>query len=404
MNLLTCLKGAGAGALACAAALLTTQVASAQSMEWPKNLPRTIVWTSYDVGGAGYNMTAAMGHTMSQHAGLTVRVIPSGTDPGRQLPVATGRAHFGFFGAASFLSTEGVMEFAAPDWGPQRLRLLAVAWDKFNTGVMSCAGDAGIKTIFDVKGKRLAWVHGGAALNLNLTAFLHAANYTWDDVQKVEFPSFAATMRAIREGDVDCVTGSTNTAGIYELANSPRKYQPAHMPRPEENPDAWKRLQSVAPYFSFNEGTIGAPPVSPENPHIGATYGYPIVAAYDRQDPELVYHQTKLIVELEPHYRNAFPGLGGFAAENQRLSWVIPYHEGAVRYFKEIGRWTAEDQANNDLLIKRQDLLTEAWDKALAEREAQKVKVSDFPKLWMQIRAEALEAAGMNPYWKDIFW
>ena len=47
--------------------------------------------------------------------------------------------------------------------------------------------------------------------------------------------------------------------------------------------------------------------------------------------------------------------------ERQVFDWSGPYHEGAVRYFKEIGVWKPAHQRNNDMLIKRQKVLAQAW-------------------------------------------
>ncbi|MPZ87827.1 MAG: TAXI family TRAP transporter solute-binding subunit [Nitriliruptorales bacterium] len=366
-------------------------------------MPDTVVWTAYDVGSAGYSQSASIGHAMGGE-GITLRVIPGGNDVARQSPLLGGRAHFGALGIASFLSQEGVMEFSETEWGPQSVRILGAAWADFNTGIASCAGDVGIATVDDLEGKRLAWVVGAPALNLNMTSFLAAADLTWDDVERVEFPSFGAATRAALENQVDCYVASTNSGNAVELSESPRGFQPAHLPRPEEDPDAWDRLLSEAPYWEFNEATIGADPVSEEEPHIGSTYGYPIITTYDVQDPGLVYEQARLIYELLPEYEDAYPGNDGFALEAQRFEWVMPYHEGAVRYFEEQGVWTDEMEAHNQALIERQEVLAAAYDRALSELEEEQLTAEEFPDLWMEIRAEELTGAGFEPYWEDVFW
>ena len=39
----------------------------------------------------------------------------------------------------------------------------------------------------------------------------------------------------------------------------------------------------------------------------------------------------------------------------------MPYHPGAIRYFKEIGVWTGDHQAHTDRLLERQKLLQATW-------------------------------------------
>ena len=328
-------------------------------------MPKTLAWTAYDVGSAGYIQAASIGHAMAKKEGITLRVVPAGNDVSRQAPLAAGRVQFGALGAGSFLSQEGVLDFSNTDWGPQAVRILGAAWGDFNTGNVAAAADAGIKTVFDLKGKRLAWVAGAPALNANMEAFLACANLTWDDVKKTDFPSWGASARAVIEGTADAFIASTNSGLVYELAASPRKYVAPSVPSPKEDPDCWKRLKKVAPHFEYNEASIGAGDISKENPHKGATYGYPIITTYASQNADLVYHQTRMIYDFLPEYVGAHPGNAGFALDKQSLTWVMPYHEGAIRYFKEKGVWKPEMQQHNDRLVKRQEVLQQAWDRAI---------------------------------------
>lgn len=380
---------------------LAAVVAAAAVPADAQRMPRTIVWTAYDVGSAGYIQSASIGHAMAKKEGVTLRVVPAGNDVSRQAPLAAGRAQFGALGIGSFLSQEGVFEFGASDWGPQPVRILGAAWGDFNTGNVAAAGDTGAKTVFDLKGKRIAWVVGAPALNQNMTAFLACANLTWKDVQKLEFPSWGAAGRAVIEGKADAFIASTNSGVVYELASSPRKYMAPAVPSPTEDPACWQRLKKAAPYFEYNVASVGAPPISKDHPHKGATYGYPIITAYASQPADLVYQQTRMLYELLPEYRDAHPGNDGFALDKQRLTWVMPYHEGAIRYFKEKGVWTAAMQQHNDGLVKRQQVLAQAWDRALGEAAEKKLKVKQIPAHWFKVRAAALRAAGLEPYWED---
>ena len=73
----------------------------------------------------------------------------------------------------------------------------------------------------------------------------------------------------------------------------------------------------------------------------------------------------------------------------------MPWHDGAIRYFKEIGLWTDAHQKWNDQLVKRQDVLAAAWTKAKAGTYANDAA---FTAAWMKTRADALTAAGFEPY------
>ena len=72
---------------------------------------------------------------------------------------------------------------------------------------------------------------------------------------------------------------------------------------------------------------------------------------------------------------------------------MAPFHPGAVKALKEAGVWTAEDQAHNDALIKRQGVLAAAW-KAYEASNPPSDKAEHL-KGWMAARKDALAKANM---------
>ncbi len=56
-------------------------------------------------------------------------------------------------------------------------------------------------------------------------------------------------------------------------------------------------------------------------------------------------------------YKDGAPGAEGMALSLQNFQWVVPYHDGAIRAFKEKGVWTDAAQKHNDGLIKRQQVM-----------------------------------------------
>ena len=75
---------------------------------------------------------------------------------------------------------------------------------------------------------------------------------------------------------------------------------------------------------------------------------------------------------------------------------MVPYHKAAVRYYKELGVWSAAHTVHNDRLIERQNVLIEAW------RVLQSLDISsdeEFESLWLQLRKQRLAAAGFDAVW-----
>ena len=373
-------------AAALAAALLFAGAATAQV-----KLPPTISWSAYDVGSGGYNQAVAIGNALKQKYNVSLRVLPGKNDVSRNLPIREGQVQFSANGVGgAYLAQEGVFEFGAPSWGPQPIRgLMLNTSDQVLTVV--AAGDAGVRTIADLKGKRVAWVIGSPALNQNITAMLAFAGLTWDDVRKVEFGGFGAAMDGIINNQVDAAFTSSISGKAYQIAKSPRGL--VYPVISHKDKAGWARMNAVAPFFFPFMGTEGAE-LSKDKPAESATYPYPILMTYASQDADLVYNMTKAMVETYDMYKGAAPGNAGWAVDRQNFAWVIPFHDAAIRFWKEMGQWKPEHQAHNDKLLQRQKVLAAAW------AEVKKGSHADdkaFVTVWQKRRAAALTQAGFDP-------
>ena len=371
------------------AAALALQPAHAAD---PK-LPDTMAWSAYDVGSGGYNQAVAIGSALKNKYGVNLRVIPGKNDVSRMLPLKTKKLDFVANGVGSYMAQEGLYEFGGKEWGPIPARLLMTNISS-QTLAMITAADTGVKTVADIKGKRVSWVIGAPALNQNLTAILAFAGLTWDDVQKVEFGGYGASLDAIVNNQSDAGFSVSVSGKAYALEKSPRGIVYPVMPASDK--EGWKRVQAVGPYFVPTKATDGAG-ISPDKPIETAVYPYPILTTMADRKADDVYAVMQAMDETYPMYKDAAPGNYGWGLDRQNLEWVVPYHEGAIRYFKEKGMWTDAHQKHNDMLIKRQQVLADAWKKVLA----QNLEGDAHMAAWQRARASALRDAGMDVVIED---
>jgi TRAP transporter TAXI family solute receptor len=360
-------------------------------------MPDPVIFTSLDVGSAGYIIAASIADAIKQKQGTTVRVVPSGTDVGRLSLLTSGRAHVAFWAVGPWLAQEGVMDYAVPEGGPQTLRQI---WGGKGTQG-SCwvtTKSSNIKTMADIKGKKVVWIVGSPTLDLMSRSLLAFAGLTVDDIVKVEAASAGAGTRLLLDGKADAIASSTNAAFCYQLESTPQGvYFP---PMPNNDNDAWARLLSTMPGLIKTKATEG-PGLSEANPVDSAFMPNPTVVCVDKTSVDLVYQLTKTMAELYPVYSaSKAPGIGQFDVANLVLESSIPWHDGAIKYFKEIGKWTPAAQQAQDVLLARQKVLMDAWDKTSAEAAAQKVTLANFPALWMKNRNAGLEAAKMASFFK----
>jgi TRAP transporter TAXI family solute receptor len=352
-----------------------------------------MAWTAYNLGSTGYNQAVAIGAMLRDKYNVTLRVIPGQNDVSRLLPLKTGRVDFTANGVATYFAQEGMFQFANPEWGPQPLRLLMTSNGLSNQGV-AVAADTGITSFAELRGRRVPYVRAAPALNVSMEAYLACGGLTWDDVVRVDFPGYDAKWNGVINGDVDVAFGTTVSGPPFRLEASPRGIH--WLPAPHDDEGCWERMQAVGPYFTKHTATRGAS-IDDENTHEAGTYPYPLLTTLATQDNDFVYSLTRVINENYDEFKDADPGAIGWAIESQVFDWVVPYHDGAVNYWREVGVWTDEIEAHNQALIQRQQVLAAAW----TEMEARGIRDKDaFVESWQELRAERLEAAGFAPVWR----
>ena len=354
-------------------------------------LPATLAWSAYGVGSAGYNQAVGIGNALKQKYNVSLRVLPGKNDVSRDLPLRNGQVQFTANGVGgAYFAQEGTYDFGAKSWGPQPVRALLLNTSDQLTTVVA-AKDTGVKTVADLKGKRVAWVIGAPSLNQNVAAILAFANLTWNDVKKVEFGGYGPSMDGIVNNQVDAAFTTSVSGKVYAIAKSPRGL--VYPVISHKDKAGWKRLHAIAPYFIPFMGTEGAE-LSKDHPAESSAFPYPVLMAYATQNTDLVYNMTKAMVDSFDLYKASAPGNSGWAVARQNFTWVIPFHEGAIKYWKEIGVWKPEYQAYNDMLIKRQNVLAAAWAGMNRDSGADD---KAFMHAWMKARADALTKAGMDP-------
>jgi len=320
------------------------------------NLPKTMVWSSYEIGASGYSEASAVAEGMMKKYNIRVRLQPSGTSIGRLLSLKRKRVSVGFLGSEAYFASEGIYDFASKKWGPQDIRIIL---GRPNTFGIIVAGNSNIKTIADLKGKKVAYVTANPSLNVKVEAIMALENLTWDDVEPKIYPGFTPTIKAVQNGRLDAAGAVPTGSAVYELAASKKGIRWLSMPK--DNKEGWKRLNKTIPFMNPQIETIGAGLSNENSVEIGG-YHYPNVTVYASATEDQVYNFIKALDESFHLYKDI---------NSIMYKWQLdlasgtpaeaPIHKGAIKYLKEKKLWSKENELWNNARLKRLNLLRKTW-------------------------------------------
>lgn len=370
---------------AAAACLALACPAAAQDIR----LPGTLTVTAYETGSNAFNQAVAIGQMYKNRYGTDLRVLPAGNDVARLGPLRAGRAQITSTGIGMYFAQEGVLEFAAREWGPQRIQLLLASLT-CNGQSLGAAKDSGVRTAADVIGKRAGVIVGSPAATYSMQALLAFGGGTFENVRTVQFASYGALMKGVVNNEIDLFFASTISGQAKEIESSPRGL--VWVPMPVSDTEGWARMRALAPYFSPHEATCGAGIAKGEKVPT-SVYPYPLFMAYASQPESLIWGLTKALLINYDEYKDTVVGVDGLEGKRQNLTWILPYHAGSVKALQQAGVWTDKAQAHNDMLRRRQQILADAW-QAFSKNAPSDDKA--FRAGWMAARRAALQGAGME--------
>ncbi|MCJ7683370.1 MAG: TAXI family TRAP transporter solute-binding subunit, partial [Desulfobacteraceae bacterium] len=189
----------------------------------------------------------------------------------------------------------------------------------------------GIKSVADLKGKVISPGPKGHTGEFASRQLLEIYGLSYKDMAKVHHVGYNDTVSLMKDGHNDgfllCTT--VPASSIMDLAST-RKIDLISM-----SDDKIKAMQNL------NAGYI--PRMIPKGTYQGVdhdVYGFGffthLIARADLPD-ELVYKITKVMVENLPNFANVVSAMKGLKAEDLALDIGVPFHPGALKYYKEIG-------------------------------------------------------------------
>ena len=322
---------------------------------------------------SGYIHARTIVETLNENAGAELTLRPV-SDSARRTTLLTDKTtDFCICDMESYFAQEGLLEFNEMELGPQPLRIVLSAASDFKLGLI-IAKDSKAEDILGLAQKRIPWIRNADQLNAHMTAFLAFAGLNWTDVVKLTYPGYKEAVAGFERNQIDALVIEANQGSTRQIAKGKRSFFYADFsPKKRIN---WRRMQNISPYLQ--PSTSGS--------WNGVTHPYPVLVTTEKQETGQIYQLTKAISENLETMSATLPGAESWHANWQNLTWIFPYHEGAVQYFKEIGIWTDKAQSHQDQLIERQRQLRAAFNAYKSQNPTEKT----FKTGWQQVRETTL--------------
>lgn len=192
------------------------------------------------------------------------------------------------------------------------------------------AKKSGIKTIADLKGKRVSVGAVGSGTEVTVRTLLETAGLNPDKDIKAENLGLSDTASAFADGNIDAAltVGAVGIAGVVEITT---------MDTAEfrELPDSLiKDLVKELPYylpFDIPAGTYKG-----QGTPVKTVASWNVLVVTDKLGEQLAYEMTKALFAKKQDILNVSARMVSMSPENLKYM-QIPLHPGALRYYKEIG-------------------------------------------------------------------
>ncbi|MBF9234735.1 TAXI family TRAP transporter solute-binding subunit [Microvirga alba] len=188
--------------------------------------------------------------------------------------------------------------------------------------------ESGIKTLADLKGKRLSVGAPKSGTELNARAILQGAGLSYKDLGKVEYLPFGESVELMKNRQLDATLQSAGL-GVSSIRDLATSVPIVVVEIPTEVVDK-----------------VGSPYVKvsiPANTYDGQTAAVPTAAVvnylvtHSGMKDDAVYQMTKAIYESLPDLIAAHAAAKDIKLENALSGMPVPMHPGAQRYFDEKG-------------------------------------------------------------------
>lgn len=277
--------------------------------------------TYYPFGGAIANIW----NTKVQNMNVTAQATGASAENLRL--ISKGEAEFA-------IVQNDVMDYAfngSDMFAGQKLANLATIGTLYPEVIQIAAStSSGIKSVKDMKGKRVSVGDAGSGVEFNAKQILLGYGLSFDDIKKANL-SFKESSDAIQNGTLDAcfITAGVPNAALQELALTA-----GLVLIPVNGAEASQIMNTYGYYTQFDipSGTYKGSDVVTTTLAVKAT-----LAVSSKLDEKVVYDLTKALFENQADLAASHAKGKELSASYAVTGVSVPFHPGAAKYYKELG-------------------------------------------------------------------
>ncbi|MFA7504989.1 MAG: TAXI family TRAP transporter solute-binding subunit [Burkholderiaceae bacterium] len=364
--------GAAVAVGAAALAFSTTTLAQGSDYKWP----RLLVIATPGTATGSFASTNGWAPVLQNEMGPTVRIVPEDNESQRYRRLTDRKdvAISSVSAAEMRFQIQGIGGYAVTKPVAQR-----ILWHHNDTpwGFVT-SGDSDLQSLEDV-GKGGVRVAQGVfsppmitAVRAALPGFLGVPR---EDAEKVinyvPASSYAENCRSVVEGKADVAYCSPVSSVLSEMEGAPGSIR--WLPMTLDNAEGWAGFLEYRPMLIPTTIELG---VSTARGVAGATSNFVYSVPADAEE-DFAYNMAKFLHQSFDKYKGTHPLAARMSLEHFRAyldRTPLPIHEGTVKYLREIGAWTDEDDAWNKEAAEKMDKWIAARAAGMAEATKARIK------------------------------
>ena len=189
--------------------------------------------------------------------------------------------------------------------------------------------DSGVRTLRDLKGKRVSVGVPRSSIEQDARAILAAAGVSYRDLGRLEYLPFGESVELIKDGKLDATLQSA-TIGVSTLRDLAASLDLVFVPVPV---DILRKVNDPA----YLKATIPANTYRGQRSDVPTAAVVNVLVTREDMNDDVVYQMTKALWSDIDQLIGAHPAAHDTERTRALLGMVVPVHPGAERYYREAG-------------------------------------------------------------------